>query len=57
MFIEYCGMNENKQKNLYKEELFKKDKSCNFVFIWPKEKGNLDERIIDIIEEYKQKSK
>ena len=57
LFIEYCGMNENKQKNLYKEELFKKDKSCNFVFIWPKEKGNLDERIIDIIEEYKQKSK
>ena len=57
LYIEYFGMNENKQKNLYKEELFKKDKTHNFAFIWEKSKCNLDEKIIDIIEEYKKRNK
>lgn len=55
LYIEYFGMNENKQKNLYKKEIFEKDTVHNFAFIWSEQNGVLDEIILDIIDEYKRK--
>ena len=55
LYIEYFGVNENKQKNLYKKEIFEKDTLHNFAFIWPEQNGILDEIILDLIEKYKRK--
>lgn len=55
LYIEYFGVNENKQKNQYKKEIFEKDSLHNFAFIWPESNGILDELIIDIIDSYKRK--
>ncbi len=57
LFIEYFGVNENQRKNIYKQEVFIKDKIYNFAFIWPDKRGILDETIIEIIDELKNRQK
>ena len=56
LYIEYFGVNENKQKNLYKKGIFEQDTLHNFAFIWADQNGILDEIVVDLIEEYKRKS-
>jgi|GEM_PF-592806 len=55
LFIEYFGVEKNKDKNEHKKEIFLQDKSHNFEFINNNKQGILDEVIEDIVEEYKRK--
>lgn len=55
LFIEFFGVEENKNKNDHKRKIFIQDKDYNWEFIEYKKRGILDEEIIDIIEKYKKK--
>lgn len=55
LFIEFFGVEENKNKNENKRKIFIQDKDYNWEFIEYKKRGILDEEIIDIIDKYKKK--
>ena len=52
VFIEFFGVEKNKEKNEKKKKLFLQDKKHNFEFINPEQQGILDDVIDDIIEKY-----
>jgi hypothetical protein len=55
LYIEYFGVENNKQKNEAKKELFLKDKKNHFAFIYPEQQGILKEVLEDIIKHHKKK--